>query len=115
MKPAARSGRSARALTATVAAGLGLFAASPGVTAPTCQDRAGETIRCGAPGAMPVGWSPPPGDIARHSDGGPSPTQMFGLVLAIGSIFALIALLPPFDSARDGAWDAQEDDGDDQG
>ena len=33
---------------------------------------------------------------------------LFGLACILGGLFALIALMPPFD----GEWDRQEDDGD---
>jgi hypothetical protein len=86
-----------------------LLGAPEGHAGPTCQDRKGETIRCGTPGAMPVGWTAPAGQATAST--GPTPTQVVGLVGAIGGLFALLALLPNFDGSRPGAWDRQEGDG----
>jgi hypothetical protein len=80
---------------------------------PNCVDRQGEMIRCGAPRAMPVGWSPPPDEalarLAARSDGLDA-GQLIGLVCVLGGLFALFALLPDFD----GGWDRQEDDAKDE-
>jgi hypothetical protein len=87
-----------------------LFAAPAALAGPTCQDRNGDTIRCGTPGAMPVGWAlplqerlnrPPPEPVA--------PGTMLGLLFAIGGFFTLIALMPDFQSER-GGWDRSEGD-----
>ena len=44
------------ALIAVVAL-FSAFSAPAAIAAPTCQDVHGGTIRCGTPGAMPVGWA----------------------------------------------------------
>ena len=93
-----------------------LLTASPGLAAPTCQDANGATARCGTVGAMPVGWSQSRDgafDRVGDSDDGLTPRRLVGLVLAIGSIFALIALMPDFDGWAPG--DGNLRDGDDSG
>lgn len=74
---------------------------------PNCVDRQGDMIRCGAPGAMPVGWSLPP-EAARARlaarDDGPAPRQLLGLACLVGGLLALLALMPDFQ----GRWDRQE-------
>ena len=47
-----------RSLLALIAVAI-LFSAPAAMAAPTCQDVNGGTIRCGTPGAMPVGWTLP--------------------------------------------------------
>jgi hypothetical protein len=89
---------------------LTLIAAPAAVAGPSCVDRQGDMIRCGTPGAMPVGWSPPPEQqrarlAARQPD--LNGRQILGLVCLLGGLFALIALLPDFD----GHWDREEGDG----
>ena len=94
---------------------IATLSAAPAVlAAPTCQDRNGDTIRCGTTGAMPVGWTLPPAELqarqmAAQQDG-PSAEAMIGMVIIIGSLFALIALMPEFDGRRDSDWDEQEGD-----
>ena len=79
---------------------------TPALAAPTCQDRNGDTIKCGAPGAMPVGWTLPPEQYWRlrlvHTEtpAGDVLKVAAGLVL----LFALIALMPRFDGRRDQDW-----------
>lgn len=90
-----------------------LFIAPAALAAPTCNDVEGHTVRCGAPGAMPVGWKPAPDAIALPDEGEPpdfSETQMFGLICFIGGLLALFALLPDFEDGQGGGWDRQEDD-----
>jgi hypothetical protein len=77
--------------------------------APTCQDRDGLTIRCGTPGAMPVGWSLP-FEERKLRPPIPSASQMLTLIATLGLLFALIALLPQFDGSRSSDWDKQEGD-----
>jgi len=88
---------------------LALLFATPALAAPTCQNRGGDTIRCGTPGAMPVGWTPPPDQVRAHlaaTDSALDVRQTVSLICVIGGIFALFALLPDFDAG----WDRQEDD-----
>jgi hypothetical protein len=90
-----------------------LSTASAAIAAPTCNDEAGRTVRCGAPGAMPLGWEPSPEVVAARDaaqPAGPSSTQMFGIVCFIGGLLALFAVLPDFEDERGGGWDRQEDD-----
>ena len=94
-----------------VAPTLALPAAA--LAGPNCIDRQGEMIRCGAPRAMPVGWSlPPDEERARLAARAPdlSVRQLVGLICVIGGLFALFALLPDFD----GGWDRQEDEAKDE-
>jgi hypothetical protein len=85
---------------------LALLLITPAFAAPTCQTRNGDTIKCGIPDAMPVGWAPPEGD--RHISQLPGPTgeelwTAFGMVALL---FSLIALMPKFDGSHDDDWDA---------
>jgi hypothetical protein len=78
--------------------------ATPVLAAPTCQDRNGDTIKCGAPGAMPVGWKPSPQQlwdrqIARPP--GPGLGELLGVFCGLALLFALIALMPDFDGWQD--------------
>jgi hypothetical protein len=80
-----------------LALGAGLLLGSAAAAAPTCVDSAGQTVRCEAPGALPVGAIPDP-DIARDSEIPlPAPETLFGLVCVLGGLFALIGLMPDFD------------------
>jgi hypothetical protein len=79
--------------------------------APTCLDRQGATMRCGTSGAMPVGWTLPPGERAAEPSGAPRARGMIGLTLFLGGLFALIALLPDFE----GRWDRQATDEEERG
>jgi hypothetical protein len=101
-----------RHLTIAAAAAVLLLAAPAAVAAPTCDNRNGETVRCGTPGAMPVGWAPSPGDILDHSPAPPelSPAEWVALIYILGALFAMIALMPEFDGRHDADWDRQEDD-----
>src|SRR5580698_10288129 len=85
-----------------------LSAAPAAQAAPTCQDRNGDTIRCGTEGAMPVGWTLPDEQRSRVVAARPAepPADLFGLGLFLIGFFALLALLPDFD----GKWDPQERD-----
>lgn len=98
--------RAASAIGAAIA--LTLLAAAPARAAPTCVDREGGVIRCGTPGAMPVGWAPPEASDTPADDmPGPGLGQLAGLVAVIGGLFALIALMPEFEG-----WDDRERDDD---
>ena len=92
-----------RLLILALAAAILLPAAPVARAAPTCLDSGGQVIRCGTPGAMPVGWRAP----ARQTSARPSLELLISLGLVIGGLFALIALMPRFDGDR---WDAQEGD-----
>jgi hypothetical protein len=98
-----------RASLPAILATVLLFAAHAAHAAPTCQDRDGLTIRCGTPGAMPVGWSLP-FEERKFRPPIPSASQMLTLIATLGLLFALIALLPQFDGSRGGDWDKQEGD-----
>lgn len=89
-----------------------ISAAATASAAPTCQTAAGQTIRCGEPAAMPVGWRLPDEQrmAQRSREDGPSATQIAGLIAFLAGFFGLIALMPDFDGASDRDWDAQEDD-----
>ena len=78
--------------------------------APTCQDRNGDTIRCGTPGAMPVGWTLSPEERAEKErlkpPVYPTAAELFEVAAVLGLFFALFALMPEFE----GNWDKQEGD-----
>ena len=92
---------------------------APAEAAPTCQNQAGDTMRCGTKRhAMPVGWVPSPQLLWRRQISqppGPARRDLAGRrFLGIGLLFALIALLPEFDgSPAGGGWDRQENDQED--
>ncbi|HYK81335.1 MAG TPA: hypothetical protein VEU95_16995 [Micropepsaceae bacterium] len=90
-----------------------LLTASAAFAAPTCQDKNGETIRCGTPGAMPVGWTLSPqqrlerqGSIAKY----PSTNELLELIGVMGVFFTLLALMPEFDGQLASDWGEQEED-----
>jgi hypothetical protein len=88
-----------------------LLAASTVHAAPTCDDRSGQTVKCGTPTAMPVGWTPSPADIVDRSvEPDLSPAETVALIYILGAFFALLALMPQFDGWQDGDWDEQEGD-----
>ncbi len=95
-----------RSILLALIAAATLFAAPAAIAAPTCQDRNGDTIRCGTEGAMPVGWTLPPEQRSRVLAARPPepPADLFGLGLFLIGFFALLALMPDFD----GKWDRQE-------
>ena len=80
------------------------------LAAPTCQTRDGETIRCGVPGAMPVGWTLPYEERLEkerlHPPKYPSTRELLEIFCVMGLFFALLALMPDFE----GDWDKQEGD-----
>jgi hypothetical protein len=91
-----------------------LLAAPAATAAPTCQDRRGDTVRCGTERAMPVGWTLPPAERLERmktEPAGPNPATYAGLIAFLIGFFALIALMPDFD----GQWDGQEEDEEEQG
>jgi len=86
-----------------------LFSAGAANAAPTCQERSGEAIRCGVPGAMPVGWTLPSDQRVITSDpDSMAPAQWFGLFALVGGLFAMIALMPDFDGFGDVEADGEE-------
>jgi len=90
-----------------------LTTGSAALAAPTCNDVDGRAVRCGTPGAMPVGWTPSPEVVAAREPQEVhefTSTQMFGLVCFLGGLLALFALLPDFEDGKGGGWDRQEDD-----
>jgi hypothetical protein len=98
--------RPALALIAGLVLSAPILSATAAQAGPTCVDRHGEMLRCGAPGAMPVGWrlpadQPRDGPTAQADD--PGAVKLFGLICFLGGLFALIALLPDFE----GRWDGQ--------
>jgi hypothetical protein len=91
-----------------------LLAAPAAYAGPTCQDQNGDSIRCGAPGAMPVGWTLPAAERANRPTPIPmAPAMMLGLFGFIGGFFVLIALMPDFQGRR-GGWDDQQSDSEEE-
>jgi hypothetical protein len=77
-----------------------LLSSPASFAAPTCQDRNGGTIRCGTPGAMPVGWTLPADQrLAQAAE--PNIEQLLKLACVLGVFFALMALLPDFEGWRE--------------
>ncbi len=67
---------------------LGLLLSTPALPAPViCITRAGDTVRCDAKDAMPVGWRLPPDEAARREMNQPHPTS--------GDILNVVAVLVP--------------------
>jgi hypothetical protein len=97
-----------RRSAAGIALAAGLLAPALAAAAPTCLDAAGGTVRCEAPGALPVGVAPTPDPADLRSDEIPlpSPPTLFGLICVLGGLFALIGLMPDFDG-----WSPGETDG----
>jgi hypothetical protein len=90
-----------------------LLVADAALSAPTCEDRNGLTIRCGTEGAMPVGWTLPPEERSDRQKFRPAPASvdlLLELICTLGVFFSLMALLPEFDGQRAGEWDRQEGD-----
>lgn len=87
---------------AAAALSLGLLLTAPAaLAAPTCFDREGVPIRCGAPGALPVGAKRPAAGALRTSPP-PSGRKILGLICLLGGLFGLIAAMPRFDGDWDG-------------
>lgn len=80
------------------------------LAAPTCQDRHGTTVRCADPTAMPVGWTLPDSERAAQATDETPPERIAGALALVFCLFALIALMPPFDGRRDADWGAEEED-----
>ena len=80
-----------------------LLAARAAVAAPTCWNLGGETVRCEAAGALPVGSPRPPG--ARPARAVRlSAAALAGLGCTLAGLFALIALMPDFEG-----WDRTQE------
>ena len=88
-----------RLMFAAVATAL-LVSSPAAFAAPTCQDQYGATIRCGTPGAMPVGWTLP-ADQRVAPDVDPNLDQLLKVACVLGVFFALMALLPDFEGWRE--------------
>jgi len=90
------------------------LASTAAISAPgACEDTDGAPIRCHSRGAMPEGWTISPQQLLDRRTFGPkepSATQLFGVVCFIGGFFALVLLMPKFDS-----WDRQEEDEEEHG
>jgi hypothetical protein len=102
-----------RPLIVPLVVSVSLLTAPAALAAPTCQDVNGGTIRCGTPGAMPVGWTLSPQQLLERQSSGPEyPTtaELLELFCVMGLFFAVMALMPEFDGRRAGDWDRQEDD-----
>jgi hypothetical protein len=95
-------------------AAVAVLASTPAIgVAGVCQDTDGAPIRCHARGAMPEGWTISPQQLMDRQTFGPkepSATQLFGVFCFIGGFFALVLLMPKFDS-----WDRQEEDEEEHG
>jgi hypothetical protein len=89
---------------------LGLLFWTPAHAAPICFTRTGDAVHCDAKDAMPLGWRLPPDEAVRREMNQPQPSSRHILETAaiLVLFFALIALMPEFDGARDQDWDAQE-------
>ena len=97
-----------RRLILAVAVAATLLSGPAALAAPTCQDQNGDTIKCGTPGAMPVGWTLSRQDRLerqRSSPIGPGTNQLLELICVLGVFFALMALLPEFDGWGAGDWE----------
>ena len=93
--------------------GLAMLLAAPAAAAPTCQTANGQTIKCGAAGAMPVGWKLPAEQYrALHDQDqtGPEIFKWLQAICAVGVLFAIMAAMPDFESTRPGEWDSEEKD-----
>ena len=96
--------------TLCLSATLTLALSGAALAAPTCQDRQGTTVRCGGPTAMPVGWTLPDSERVAQTEDAAPPERIVEAVTLVVCLFALIALMPPFDGRRGADWDAEEDD-----
>jgi hypothetical protein len=105
-RPPSFSARVARRLA--VAVGSARLTAAGAHAAPTSLDPAGQTVRCEAANALPVGASPPDdAQSARNTEIPlPAPATLFGLICVLGGLFVLIGLMPDFDG-----WGPGEHDG----
>jgi hypothetical protein len=112
VRPTLRRNVMRRSILAATAA-VTLLTAPAALAAPTCQDRNGDTIKCGIPGAMPVGWTLSPQQRWERQRSKPADSNMnelLELICIMGVFFALMALLPQFDGWSDGDWHRKGDD-----
>jgi hypothetical protein len=88
----------ARAIVAAAWAAA-LLAAPAAIAAPTCWNAAGETVRCGTPGAAPVGSTLSPAQrAARAARATSTPVaSLAGLAIVLVGLFGLFAALPDFE------------------
>ncbi len=97
---------------------VALLGGAPAASAgPICENRAGESVRCEDPRAMPLGWTLPLDERLEHSrTAPPDPTalQMAGVFILIVLLFTLIALMPDFDGWAPGGPDPENEGGDEQ-
>jgi hypothetical protein len=97
----------------TLALILSLCAACPAAAAPTCLTYTGDTIRCGAHGAMPVGWKPSAQQLWDREISKPAEQNLEMLAKVVCGLvlfLAMIALMPKFDGTKPEDWDRQEED-----
>jgi hypothetical protein len=79
-----------------------------------CQKPNGDSIRCHAPGAMPLGWTASASQrVEPQRSASVTPGAVAGLIGVIGGLFALIALMPEFQGRR-GGWDEQQCDAEEE-
>ena len=83
--------------------GLILFG-SAATAAPTCQNRDGDTTRCGTTYAMPVGWSLPPAQRPDRDQADPPVSRMWLPIFMVCGLLGLISAMPDFDG-----WDSGDD------
>ena len=103
-----------RLVIAIIAAAALLGSAPAASGGPTCEDRAGEAVRCEDPRSMPLGWTLPLEERLKHPDPGPpepTPVELGGVFALIILFFALIALMPDFDGWAPNGTDKKGDDG----
>lgn len=90
-----------------------LLGPGPVFAAPNCQDFEGHMARCGSAHAMPVGWTPTAAQLFDRrptADSTPTVAQAAVMIYVVGAVFAIIALMPPFDGREGEDWDEQEGD-----
>jgi hypothetical protein len=100
-----------QAMRLVIAIAAVFLAVAPAAAAPTCQTRAGVTVRCDVASAMPVGWTAPEGE--RATVPASDPNNGWRALAIVALLLALIALLPEFDGRQSADWGRQE--GDDEG
>jgi hypothetical protein len=102
-----------RRLAPSLVVTLLLFGAPVAFAGPICEDRAGESVRCEDPRAMPLGWTPSLEQRLKHpvsSPPEPTPVELGGVFALIVLFFTLIALMPDFDGWEKAAPDVEDND-----